>query len=222
MINTDSLIKKRLSKTRFIGRMLARLPFVECVILNGSLAQDKSKKSSDIDILIIAKDGRIFTSRFFINTFALLFGIKRSKDGSKSHAGKFCFNYFLTESYLKVPTGRGEKIDQYCAENYSSSKFIAGDGVLFLKFLKTNKKLFEFYGYKILNPKSEIKNKSKIINSKFKILQQFRELLLGDWFEQKVRSYQIKRIESDPRTKKYPDLIVHNDKELRFHPPKQS
>ena len=42
----------------------------------------------------------------------------------------------------------------------------------------------------------------------------------GDWLERKLKSIQIKKIESDPRTKKYPLLIVYNDRELRFHPPK--
>ena len=139
------LLNKRLSRTRKIGRLISHLPFVRCVILNGSLAQGKSKESSDIDLLIIAKDGRIFTARFFINIFALLIGIKRLKDESKSHAGKFCFNYFLTENHLEIPTGRGEKIDKYCAENYSASEFVAGHKNLFNQFIRTNMELFERY-----------------------------------------------------------------------------
>jgi len=42
----------------------------------------------------------------------------------------------------------------------------------------------------------------------------------NNWLESILKKYQIKKIESDPRTKKYPALIVYNDKELRFHPPK--
>lgn len=208
------LIRKRLFKTQFIGKMLIRLPFVRCVILNGSLAKDKSKESSDIDILIIAKSGRIFSGRFFVNAFSMILGIKRSKDEKKSHAGKFCFNYFLTEDYLKIPTGRGEKIDKYCAENYSQSKFVAGDYYLFKKFLKTNEQLFHRYGFHSnlsFPPKREPK----------KLLKIYRTMSwCGDLFESWAKSYQIKKIESDTRTKRYPNLISYNDKELRFHPPK--
>ncbi|MFA4995804.1 MAG: nucleotidyltransferase domain-containing protein [Patescibacteria group bacterium] len=226
------LLNKRLSQAKIIGRTIARLPFVRCVILNGSLAQGKSKKSSDIDILIIAKDGRIFTARFFINIFALLFGIKRSKDESKGHAGKFCFNYFLTESYLKIPTGRGEKIDKYCAENYSASKFIAGDGGLFEEFLRANEELFEKYNCKqklssrhfASPPARWVKQSERSYrkqNRRFLTLFEMTSII-SNRLEKLLKSYQIKKIESDPRTKKYPDLIVYNDRELRFHPPKSS
>jgi hypothetical protein len=42
----------------------------------------------------------------------------------------------------------------------------------------------------------------------------------GDLVESKLKSMQVRRIESSPMTKKYPELIVYNDKEMRFHPPK--
>lgn len=266
------LIKKRLSRARRIGNLISLLPFVRCVILNGSLAQGRSKESSDIDILIIAKNGRIFIARFFVNAFSSILGIKRSKDDSKSHAGKFCFNYFLTEDYLKIPVGRGEKIDEYCAQNYSASKFVAGDRGLFEKFLRANKELFIKYGCEITKSKLQISNPptghvcrqageaGKNPNYKFKNnriplkchpelarpergrrvsgsycnLKRSRNKFTrfqiksgmtahaGDWFEKIAKKYQIKKIESDPRTKKYPNLIVYDNRELRFHPPKQS
>jgi len=241
-----SLVKKRLSKTKLVGRILALLPSARCVALNGSLASGNHKESSDIDILIIAKSGRIFTCRFFVNLFATIFGIKRSKDELQSHAGKFCFNYFLTENFLKIPTGRGELMDRYCAENYSRSKFIAGNIGLFEKFMRANKKLFDIYnchprpalgsahvlsaverdwGHAIEskhgNPYARACQSPCFTNSKLQVVQKLFEFLLGNWFERKTKYWQIKKIESDPRTKKYPKLIVFNNKELRFHPPSQ-
>lgn len=214
----EKLIKSRLFKTRLIGRVVARLPFVRCVILNGSLASGGHQKSSDIDILIIAKNGRIFTARFLVNVLAMALGIKRSSDRNKLHAGKFCFNYFLTESFLKIPTGRGTEMDQYCAQNYSASQYIAGDKKLFDIFMRTNKELFKKYGFKY--KKLKILDKKHRLKIKNISLQRILELLFGDRFEGVVKRYQVRRIESDPRTKKYPDLIVFNDQELRFHPPK--
>lgn len=211
---SGNLIQKRLSKTRFVGRLLARLPFVRCVILNGSLASRNHKKSSDIDILIIAKKGRIFSARFFVNFLASILRIKRSKDESKSHAGKFCFNYFLTETFLKIPIGRGEKMDRYCAKNYSQSQFVAGDHKLFEKFLRTNQELFSTYN---CHPEFISGSRNKFGMTIFRDIFEF---LLTEWLEELVKKYQIKKIESDPMAKKYPTLIVYNDKELRFHPPK--
>ena len=216
-MKNDKLFQNRLRKAYFVGRILTGFPYVKCVILNGSLTGQGHKESSDIDILIIAKNKHIFTARFFINFWTIIFGLKRSKNSEKFHAGKFCFNYFLTESFLRIPTGRGDRIDRYCADNYSKSMFIAGDIQLFKKYMRTNQSLFRKYGF--LNQKSKIKNQNDKSKSKNHWLQHASELIFGDWFESWAKRYQIRHIKSDPRTKKYPDLIVFNDKELRFHPP---
>ena len=216
MIN-QKLNRSRLKKTKILSQVLACFPFVRCVILNGSLAQNKSKQSSDIDLLIITKTKRIFSARFFIVLFSSIIGIKRSRDTDHDHSGKYCFNYFLIEDYLQIPTGRGEKIDQYCADNYSHSLFLAGSPEIFNKFFEANTKLFQKYGYK--SQKIEIKS-SRGNRCLVSLFQQFIELFFGNWFEDSVKKYQIKRIKNDPITRLYPDLIVYNDCELRFHPPK--
>lgn len=225
-MQTEKLIRKRFSKAQKIAKILILFSFVRCVILNGSLASGKHKKSSDIDILIISKDGRIFTTRFFVNLIAILFRIKRSKNNDRGHAGKFCFNYILTESFLKIPTGRGWKIDCYCADNYSKSQYIAGDYKLFIEFMKINIPLFDKYSFEIQTSNLKFPSKSKNQNPycrAFRLRTGFQNSFgmkkYFDWFEKWAKNYQIKKIESDPRTKKYPNLIVYNDRELRFHPP---
>jgi len=210
-MNNHLLIKKRLRYTKFIGLIIARLPYIGCVILTGSLARGNANQNSDIDIMIIARAGRIFSARFFVNTFGTIFGMKRSKDETKNHAGKFCFNYFVSDNYLMLPTGRGEKIDRYCAEDYSRSKFMAGDYQLHEEFLYKNRKLFNQYGHSIKLDRFTPTHQCVNINR--------QTPYTTSRFERWVRQYQIRKIESDPITKKYPNLIVYNDKELRFHPP---
>ena len=214
----DNLIKKRFKYSNRVGKVLATFPFVRCVILNGSLALGTSKESSDIDILIVAKTGRIFTTRFFINGFTTILGIKRSKIENSDHSGDFCFNYFLAEDFLKIPDHRDSKVNQYCAENYSKSIFLAGDPIVFENFMKKNKDLFDKYDCVARHLTDNAAPK------KMGVLQKVLEFILlghlGDWFERIVKRYQIRKIESDPITAKYPDHIVYNDKELRFHPPK--
>lgn len=215
----EKLNRNRLKKAKIASKILAHFPFVRCVILNGSLAQNKSKKASDIDLLIVAKTRRIFTARFFIVSFVSIFGIKRSHNINRDHSGKYCFNYFLTEDYLRIPTGRGREIDQYCADNYSHSLFMAGNPEVFNKFIDVNTKLFQKYEHR----SDRIKIEPSIGKNKYKAsyLQKFIEMFFGNWFENLVKKWQIKKIESDPITRPYPDLIVYNDCELRFHPPKR-
>jgi len=210
--------KRAIKKVSFISKLLISLPFVRCVILNGSLASGTFKITSDIDLLIIARDGRIFTTRFFTVGLLRLLGIKRSKNEAIPHAGKFCLNYFLTESFLKIPTGRGAAMDSYCAVNYSASKLTAGSPVIFRRFIEENNELWSKYS--AIKP-SRIVQKN---HGSFLTFQKIFELLLckpiGEWVEKKLKIIQIKSIESDPRTKSFPRLIVYNDQELRFHPPK--
>lgn len=214
-------------KLRYVSKLLMFIPFVRCIILNGSLSMGTFKKSSDIDILIIAKDKRIFTCRFLVVGILALFGLKRSSDESKPHAGKFCVNYFLTESFLTIPTGRGEKIDRYCAINYSASVFVAGDRKLFDRFMQRNEELFCLSASSLPEKSKDIVDRLKVkYCSNISIIQNIFEWFLigsfGNSIEKKLKDIQIRKIELNPQVKKYPDLIAYNDKELRFHPPSEA
>ncbi|MEI7792729.1 MAG: nucleotidyltransferase domain-containing protein [Candidatus Berkelbacteria bacterium] len=216
----ETWLEKRYLRCARWSRVLISLPFTRAIILNGSLASGTSKKSSDIDLLIIAKPGRIFTTRFFVNVLGTLTFIKRTSSESNSHANLFCFNYFLTENFLKIPVGRGKAVDDYCADNYSKSVLVAGDRIVFDKFMKENSSLFggrklaDHKKFDIYFKNTNSRNYSKIIT----------EYLLGskvgDGVEIALKVFQKRLIETDSRTKKYPEYIVYNDCELRFHPPK--
>jgi predicted nucleotidyltransferase len=217
---------KYLKRTVRFSGILQCVPFLRAIILNGSLAGGNIKESSDIDLLIIARSGRIYTTRFFVNLLGNLLGEKRSKNEEKSHAGKFCFNYFLTDGYLKIPTGRGEKMDKYCAMNYSRSVLLWGDDKLFDKFLAINSDLFAKFGcFSSLNDSKELEYYFPARSITFLLfIRKMQEIvfggMFGNWIERRLKHLQIKMIESDPRTSKFPSLIVYNDQEARFHPPK--
>lgn len=217
-----SLVYKRLIKVRMMAYLLQAVPFLRCLILNGSLAEGRARPDSDIDILIIAADGRIYTVRFLVNLLAIITFQKRSKDEAKNHAGKFCFNYFMTTSYLKIPVGRGGAMDQYCAYNYSHSRLITGNREVFKEFLIENQPLFSLVISGIATPPENYRGaRNDLI---MRMVARFCELWLsgifGDWLERRLKNWQVERIEHDARTRRYPDLIVYNDRELRFHPPK--
>lgn len=206
-----------------MAALLQLAPFVRAIILNGSLAEGRAKASSDIDILIIAQTGRLYTARFATLLLASLSWQKRSKDAAKPHKGKFCFNYFLTTGYLKIPVGRSEVMDCYCAKNYSRSILVWGNRKLYDKLIRANKALFDKYNCRpqnlIFDKDLPVKN-YRLLN----LLQNLKEKCLagrfGDWLENKLKIAQIRRIEKDDRTSMHPTLIVYSDKEARFHPPK--
>ena len=58
------------NRAYFYGRILGSLPFVRMVALTGSLAMLNLSKNKDMDYMLVAKPGRVWTAR----AFALLFG----------------------------------------------------------------------------------------------------------------------------------------------------
>jgi len=223
----DDLTLKRLMKLKRYCTLLQALPFIRAIVLNGSLAIGPAQKTSDIDLLVITQSQRIFTARFLVNSVLTLSRQKRPSNENKAHSGKFCPNYFLNESFLKIPTGRSPSIDLYCANNYSRAILITGEQTLFSRFKKINNELFnkadglsqgELKHQRKLKVFFPVKERAFV-----QIAKHFLERILAGWFgdrvEKKLKLWQIRKIEKDSRTRKYPNLIVFNDDELRFHPP---
>jgi len=231
---TKYLVNARALKTKKLAKILQFFPFIRCVILNGSLAEGRAKKGSDIDILIVAQSGRVFSVRFFIAVLTSILGIKRSSNGTKNHAGKFCFNYYLTDDYLEIPHDRTDIINAYCARNYSQSILVWGDENIFSEYCQVNIDWMQKYlksqgiNNKSINIFPIVENwvtkQFPIGNIRAKRVGQWWERRLsnkfGDWIEIQVKKFQIWLIEKDYRTWKYPNFVVYNDRELRFHPPK--
>lgn len=157
--------ERLLQRAWFYGRFFKVVPFLECFILNGSVAEGRAKAGSDIDVLVIAKQGRIYTVRFLVLLIAMVLGIKRSKDESKDHAGKFCFNFFLVSNYLLIfHKYSQEQRNRYCAKNYSQSVLLWGDGELFDRFMRENEKWWGRY----LTQESKVKSQNLNLELKTK------------------------------------------------------
>lgn len=227
----QKLYNHRLRNLKTMARILQAVPFLRCIILTGSMAEGKITPTSDIDILIVAKSGRIFTCRAMVLFWAYISGLKRSSNESKNHAGKFCFNYFLTGRFLIIPHNRSEEINRYCAENYSKSILVWGDRRLFEKYIRINLKWMKKY----LTNNSKLKTKNhnslsfqptnvstiKLFVWKAGILEYILGGKFGDRIEKILKKIQVRKIKSDPKLTKQKNLVVFDDKELRFHPPQQ-
>ena len=65
-------------------------------------------------------------------------------------------------------------------------------------------------------------NGIKMLRVFARIMESFLKGKTGDRLENKLKNIQTRSIEKDPRTRLYPQLIVYNNREMRFHPPKTS
>ena len=79
--------------------LYAWIPYLRYVGLNGSLTNGKATDKSDIDLMVVAAGGHIFTVRFFIISVLWFYNLKRNR---RNIAGRLCVNYFITDDNLDI------------------------------------------------------------------------------------------------------------------------
>lgn len=81
--------------------LLAWVPFVRGLAGSGSLAVDNTRQSSDLDILVIAQQGRIWTTRLLLLFVSGLLG-RRRKHYDRSAPDMLCLNHYIAEGSISV------------------------------------------------------------------------------------------------------------------------
>ncbi len=190
-------------------------PFVRMILVTGRLAMKNADKKSDLDILVCLESGRIFTGRSFVTLIAHLLGKRRY--GNKI-TNRICLNYFITTGYLEIETQ-----DLFASSEYSFAVPIFGFEY-FQKFQQANSWIKKYHE----NYTPEKTANLKLIKDSFfsRLIRQSGEFVLSagwriNFLEQKLKSWQTKRIMNDPRTKKAGSLIIANDNSLVFLPDPQ-
>jgi hypothetical protein len=214
-------------------------PFMKMVLVSGSLSLGNSREESDVDLIIIARKGRIWTVRTFITLLTSILGVRRCGDKTKD---KICLNHYITDKSLKVPFK-----SLYNAQSYIHLISVYDDKEdkkLFREFQKENKWIKEYVGnYKLaeLGSFRSIK-RSKLLSFisnffEFVLLGNLVEAKLptgslassicrrlglfskfGDWLERKLSQIQGDRIKKDPLCNKKGGRVMINDDQLEFHP----
>ncbi|MBI4117151.1 MAG: hypothetical protein HY451_00445, partial [Parcubacteria group bacterium] len=176
---------------------------------SGSLALSNTAQDSDLDVLLVAKHGRIWTTRFFTVLMLGFLGMKR-KRGQSVAPDKICLNHFITEKSLYIP-----RKSIYTAQLYARLVPILGEEKLVEEFCEANSWIKEYIP-KFSN-KFQIPN-SKFLNSIKNIGEKILDTKFGDWIENVLRKYQLRRIKNYPLTYKPGGRIKADDESLEFHP----
>jgi len=194
--------EKLIRKAYKIKYILDKIPWILSVCIGNSVAMNNAHKDSDIDLFIITRKNRIWTSRIIL-TFILF--ILRQRKNKHAHAWKFCLSFFIDETHLSLES-IAIKNDIYLFFWISSLIPITNKENTFEKFMKNNSSWCK------IDDKLDLKNSTKTLwkTSKF-------STSCWDFCEKLCKSIFL------PRTKKSfqklwkPFWVIIWDNILKFH-----
>lgn len=188
-IEQNSVAQKFWKKVNFFTPLLQIIPFVEQIFVCNNLAFGSVIKKSDIDLFIITKKNRIFTTRILSTIFFHILGARRH--GQKI-SKRFCLSFFVSSDNINLSHFLHTPYDIYFAFWFLSLK-PCNNKTSFEDFLRKNIWINDYFE----NTEERIKNSSSKNNHLKLIFQKIFELplkgKLGDLLENYLSNYFIKR-----------------------------
>ena len=183
------------------ARKLRYLPFVEGMFVC-NLLPIVVKPSSDIDVLIIAKEHRIWLVRFLSSVVLTIFCLRPtnfglhffSKNTQKSMTDKICLSFYLTKSHLDLSAICVEGDDVYQAYWNTTLVPLYDRAAVYPQFQKQNTWVQKY----VSNTESpyQVLSRWKVVDTWYTRL--FKNI--GEWifqasfFENKLRALQLKHL----------------------------
>ena len=218
----DDLVEKRIKKDKISVRKIKRLrkwvyilrmvPFVRAIFITGRLAMKNAHPSSDWDVLVVLKRGRIWVGRTALTLATHLLLKRRYRHKTQD---RFCLNYFITDNSLEI-----RNKDLFSASEYSFCFPIFDSGDFFKKFQLKNGWIKK---YKPNYFPSEVKHLKCISDTpSAKRIRNFLEKILdSDSLEKYLRKIELRKIKQNPKTSQTNSFIVADDDALIFLPDPQ-
>ncbi len=184
-------------------------PFTELVFGSGSLATGMVTVTSDFDVLISVREGRMFTARYCLLALAALYGIRRRRDDPHAEPDRLCVNHLITEASWSKPP-----YNSYRTELYRNLILIWGSRVRAAEFFKANS-----WCGREPSATNDLRWRGDAPSWFRKMLESMLGGKFGDWIEHHlVRPFALKRLkEYAARRESRNGRVVISDSELEFH-----
>lgn len=214
-LERKKIADQKWKKVKKIFWLMQITPFLKGIFISGSLALGNSRKDSDIDLIVVAKSGRIWIVRTFITILTSLLFAKRHGNVTKD---MICLNHYITDSSLEIPFESLYNAQSYIhlVNLYRHPK----DFELFRKFQNEN----NWIGNYVENYKSSELGSARSIgrNAFLSLIGAASSFMLsnifGNMLEKKLSEFQSRKIKNDPLYKKSGGRITIGDDQLEFHP----
>ena len=130
-LDANRRAEKKMKTARNFCKIIASFPFVQAVMLSGSISKGVMYSDSDIDYFIIAKKNRLWITKLLLTLFKKIFLLNSYKN--------FCINYFITENALEI-----EEKNYFTATEIVTLIPVYGYD-LYLDFIKENDWVKSYY-----------------------------------------------------------------------------
>lgn len=204
--------EKYWARTHQYTKYLKKTPFIKMFAVCNNLAFDNAKETSDIDLYIVVKKGRMWTARILTTAIMQFFGVRRH--GNKI-AGRFCLSFFVTEEKLSMKE-HAKKVDPYLGYWTKLIKPVYGRQV-FERFKKENETwLNQEFGLNF----SEENEKQLAFERKSKQKLFFEWCLngrIGNVIESALKKVFKKRAKQKAKALGPKASILISDQTLKFH-----
>lgn len=211
-IEKNKISEQKWKKARRYLFLSQALPYVEAIFASGSLALGHTDEESDLDVLVVARKGRIWLARVLLSLAMSLLGVRR-KNKERTAPDKICLNHYITTDSLKIPF---ESL--YNAQSYARlvpvywqdwsvvEKFWKENGQWAEKFL-CRWEIPDAYQRRAVRSSRLLK---LVKSAGAKVLDSTG---LAGLLEKLSKKMQISRIDTN-----LPGRITANDQQLEFHP----
>ncbi|MBM2820975.1 MAG: hypothetical protein HW405_735 [Candidatus Berkelbacteria bacterium] len=197
--------QKHLKKVSWIINILRKSPFIKNISVINSLSFNTSNVDSDIDILIVAKKGKLWTARAITILLLEIMGQNKNK---WYKAGKFCVGFAFDETRLNLTKIRFKK-DIYFT-HWLANLIPVYDQGIYKNLIEKNSWIKEEL------PNWEEKE-VKIENSKLGILEKLLTGKFGKSLENWLAKIQINRILKDPENHRKGASVIADESMMKLH-----
>lgn len=96
----------KIKKTKSLVKLLSLNRNILFIGITGSVAFEQPNKEDDIDLMIITKVNKLWTTRLWLKLWVLSHNIPHRKYNQKEKGNEFCFNLWMNESSLLIPKNK--------------------------------------------------------------------------------------------------------------------
>ncbi len=164
--------QKAFDRAMFYGRIIGSLPFIRMTAITGSLAMLNLSKNADMDFMLVARRGRVWTARAFV----LLFGRVAHLFGDV-----ICPNVIVSETALEWNAR-----NMYTAREFAQMIPVSGADI-YGHLMAANPWAQDFL------PNSGVDGQSLKMQKTFPAIQKILELLLGGRLGDLFEAWEMER-----------------------------